>query len=307
MKKLMIGLALGTFVALVAASAPAYAQSDRENSTFTVTEPVDVGSFTLQPGTYLIKVVLLESNRNLIQITNEDRRRSSPASSPRRTPSCRTKHSDQPLRLLRGRARPAQGSSHVVRTRHDERPGHRLYEAARHRDRGRRQGARDRRLRRGEGSGVEVRAPPRRDARAGKAVRGAAARRGRRSPSRRAAGDGEQRSPLRAPGRRVLWRRPGAPRSRQPGVVNSGASRRGDVQASSCSRFVAISLLCWALRRSSTPGSTRRPTGLLSICNKGRRRGDPASLLLRCPRAPGPVVPSSRAPASRKAARTSSS
>ena len=72
MKKLMTCLALGTFVALAAASAPAYAQSDRENSTFTVTEPVDVGTFTLQPGTYLIKVVLLESNRNLIQITNED-------------------------------------------------------------------------------------------------------------------------------------------------------------------------------------------------------------------------------------------
>ena len=72
MKKLMTCLALGTFVALVAASAPAFAQSDRENSTFTVTEPVDVGSFTLQPGTYLIKVVLLESNRNLIQVTNED-------------------------------------------------------------------------------------------------------------------------------------------------------------------------------------------------------------------------------------------
>jgi hypothetical protein len=72
MKKLLTCLALGTFVALVAASAPAYAQSDRENSTFTVTEPVDVGGFTLQPGTYLIKVVTLESNRNMIQVTNED-------------------------------------------------------------------------------------------------------------------------------------------------------------------------------------------------------------------------------------------
>jgi hypothetical protein len=72
MKKLLTCLALGTFVALVAASAPAYAQSERENSTFTVTEPVDVGSFTLQPCTYLIRVVLLESNRNMIQVTNED-------------------------------------------------------------------------------------------------------------------------------------------------------------------------------------------------------------------------------------------
>jgi len=66
-------LALGAFATLLVATAPAaLAQSERENSTFTVTEPVDVGSFTLQPGTYLIKVVVLESNRNMIQVTNED-------------------------------------------------------------------------------------------------------------------------------------------------------------------------------------------------------------------------------------------
>jgi hypothetical protein len=71
MKKLMACLALGTFATLLGvASTPAYAQSDRENSTFTVTEPVDVGTFTLPPGTYLIKVVMLDSNRNMIQVTN---------------------------------------------------------------------------------------------------------------------------------------------------------------------------------------------------------------------------------------------
>lgn len=72
MKTLIRGLALGTLVALLGiASAPAAtAQSDRENSTFTVTEPTDVGGFTLQPGTYLIKVVMLSSNRNTIQVTN---------------------------------------------------------------------------------------------------------------------------------------------------------------------------------------------------------------------------------------------
>jgi len=71
MKKLMSCLALGTFAMLLGvASTPAYAQSDRDNSTFTVTEPVDVGTFTLPPGTYLIKVVLLEANRNMIQVTN---------------------------------------------------------------------------------------------------------------------------------------------------------------------------------------------------------------------------------------------
>ncbi|MDL2717889.1 MAG: hypothetical protein PT977_09055 [Acidobacteriota bacterium] len=73
MKKLLYRLALGTFVTLIgAASAPVYAQSDRENSTFTVTEPINVGGVILQPGTYLIKVVLLASNRNMIQVTNED-------------------------------------------------------------------------------------------------------------------------------------------------------------------------------------------------------------------------------------------
>jgi len=72
MKRLMTCLALGTFATLlgVASTPVANAQSDRENSTFTVTEPVDVGGFTLQPGTYLIKVVMLASNRNTIQVTN---------------------------------------------------------------------------------------------------------------------------------------------------------------------------------------------------------------------------------------------
>lgn len=69
----MTCLALSTFVTFLGASAPtAYAQSERENSTFTVTEPLDVGGFVLQPGTYLIKVVMLSSNRNMIQVTNED-------------------------------------------------------------------------------------------------------------------------------------------------------------------------------------------------------------------------------------------
>jgi hypothetical protein len=72
MKKLMTCLALGTFATLLGVvSAPvAYAQSDRENSTFTVTEPLEVGGFTLPPGTYLIKVVMLANNRNTIQVSN---------------------------------------------------------------------------------------------------------------------------------------------------------------------------------------------------------------------------------------------
>ncbi len=74
MKKLMTCLALGAFATLVGvASAPvASAQTEKENSTFTVAEPLDVGSFTLQPGTYLIKVVALTSDRNVIQVTNPE-------------------------------------------------------------------------------------------------------------------------------------------------------------------------------------------------------------------------------------------
>lgn len=72
MKKLMKRLAIGTSALLLGAAATpvAYAQSERENSTFTTTEVIDVGGFTLQPGTYLIKVVMLASNRNTIQVTN---------------------------------------------------------------------------------------------------------------------------------------------------------------------------------------------------------------------------------------------
>jgi hypothetical protein len=74
MKKLMTCLALGTLATLVGvASAPvANAQSDTERSEFTVTEPLEVGSFTLPPGTYVIRVVMLESNRNTIQVTNAE-------------------------------------------------------------------------------------------------------------------------------------------------------------------------------------------------------------------------------------------
>jgi hypothetical protein len=71
MKNLMRGFALGTFAAFLGvASTPAYAQTDREISSFTVAEPVDVGAFTLPPGTYLIKVVQLQSGRNMIQFSN---------------------------------------------------------------------------------------------------------------------------------------------------------------------------------------------------------------------------------------------
>lgn len=71
MKKLMTGLALGAIATLLLVPAPAArAQNEREYSTLSITEPVDVGSVTLQPGTYLTKVVVLSNGRHLVQVTN---------------------------------------------------------------------------------------------------------------------------------------------------------------------------------------------------------------------------------------------
>ena len=44
-----------------------------ETSFLHVTEPLDVGGTLLQPGTYVIRVLPSYSNRNLLQVTNEDR------------------------------------------------------------------------------------------------------------------------------------------------------------------------------------------------------------------------------------------
>jgi hypothetical protein len=75
MKKLMAGLAVGAFATVLGVGlAPfAVAQSENENSTFTVTEPLEVGLFTLQPGTYLIRVVMRASDRYTIQVTDVER------------------------------------------------------------------------------------------------------------------------------------------------------------------------------------------------------------------------------------------
>ncbi|MBI5445853.1 MAG: hypothetical protein HY900_32135 [Deltaproteobacteria bacterium] len=72
MKKLKSLLFVGAFATFLGiASAPAaFAQSELQQSTFTLTEPLDVGTATLQPGTYLIKVVLIDSNRDMLQVTD---------------------------------------------------------------------------------------------------------------------------------------------------------------------------------------------------------------------------------------------
>jgi hypothetical protein len=74
MKKLMTGLALGTFATFIGiALAPvASAQTDVEQTQFTTTEPLDVGSVTLPPGTYVIRTLPLDSNRYTVRVTNAD-------------------------------------------------------------------------------------------------------------------------------------------------------------------------------------------------------------------------------------------
>jgi hypothetical protein len=54
-------------------SAPNAMAQIAETSFLRVTEPLDVGGTVLDPGTYVIRVLPGYTNRNLLQITNEDR------------------------------------------------------------------------------------------------------------------------------------------------------------------------------------------------------------------------------------------
>jgi hypothetical protein len=54
-------------------SAPNAMAQIAETSFLQVTEPLDVGGHLLEPGTYVIRVLPGYTNRNLLQITNEDR------------------------------------------------------------------------------------------------------------------------------------------------------------------------------------------------------------------------------------------
>jgi len=58
-------------VAVMVAS-PVTAQIEKEKSIFTATESIQVGSKVVPPGTYMIRVVPLSYNRNLVQVTSED-------------------------------------------------------------------------------------------------------------------------------------------------------------------------------------------------------------------------------------------
>ena len=74
MKKLVSCLALGAFATLlgVVSANSARAQSEPQQTTLTLTETLEVGTVTLQPGTYLIRVVTLDSNRDMLQVTDPE-------------------------------------------------------------------------------------------------------------------------------------------------------------------------------------------------------------------------------------------
>lgn len=77
MKNLKSCLAMGAFTTLLGVvSAPAaLGQNASQQSTITLTQPLDVGTVTLQPGTYLIKVVLIDSNRDMLQVTDPEQKK----------------------------------------------------------------------------------------------------------------------------------------------------------------------------------------------------------------------------------------
>jgi hypothetical protein len=70
LSRIFTALAVATF--LVASAGIANAQIDKEKSIFTLNEPTDIGSQTVPAGTYMIKVVPLSYNRNVVQVTSED-------------------------------------------------------------------------------------------------------------------------------------------------------------------------------------------------------------------------------------------
>lgn len=77
MRKLMDRLALCAFAMLLATATTrsALAQSPPEEATFTVTEPLEVGTVTLEPGTYHIKVVKIDSNKDMLRVMDPEQTR----------------------------------------------------------------------------------------------------------------------------------------------------------------------------------------------------------------------------------------
>jgi hypothetical protein len=67
--------ALGLIPVLGLAPAPSASAEIPEVAYLPVDQPLDVGGTILEPGTYVIRVLPSISNRNILQVTNEDRTR----------------------------------------------------------------------------------------------------------------------------------------------------------------------------------------------------------------------------------------
>lgn len=74
--KSLAGLALGAIASLLFVATPptAHAQSFADQSIFTEHEPFEVGKTRLEPGTYLIRVVLQANNRTVVQVTDTEQK-----------------------------------------------------------------------------------------------------------------------------------------------------------------------------------------------------------------------------------------
>ncbi|MEO7919306.1 MAG: hypothetical protein ABIT01_07575, partial [Thermoanaerobaculia bacterium] len=70
LNKLAAGLCLG--IVILAGTTAAQAETFQNKSTLTITERTEVPNAILEAGTYVIKVVESQNNRNIVQITNVD-------------------------------------------------------------------------------------------------------------------------------------------------------------------------------------------------------------------------------------------
>src|SRR5262249_4252343 len=59
----------------LAPAVPAHAQIEREKSVFVLEQPMEIGAYVVPPGSYMIKVVKLSYNRNVVQVTTPDGRK----------------------------------------------------------------------------------------------------------------------------------------------------------------------------------------------------------------------------------------